>query len=1192
MTDEKDWDEQKKLTEYVIKKISDRITGNGEDVCIKNYPRDVYFVGNLRPKDQDLLDEIKTKPQYLNELSSKLSPVSFGAEFLLEFQQDKPTLEITLKWSCYYRVFPTYSEQKNYQLNSGMTEEENENIIDADGEAEEPNGDTNDLKINNATGSVTRNVQRFKSNNWDTFMKKFKKIPCSAVGILQVMKDDKGDYTADSFDLKKAIEQQTTNAKKILLNDKERYIADSDENLPVSIKNSVLDTEESYNSFIKNLKTDVIPTWDWDIKFNIKKWKYEDSGTKHELTIKFVNSSEIIKSSINKEGFFFDVGASFKLINCSLFPYRLTLAPKNFRYNSSLWGHGFNCGLEIQSYDSNHPSVLTTTNIPSYKQKRLTSRNSPKMLFSDLMIEPITHLKELLDSLKEYYKTWEEEHQNNKNKNEWTSNFECEFEGDFKKFKSEVEDFENGLNLLTNNSDLLTAFKLTNEVFKRAGEKSNPKKTSWRLFQIVFFVSQIPDIASLDPNIKVSNSHRDTVDIIYFPTGGGKTETYLAVTVFQVFFDRFRGKKGGVSVWTRFPLRLLSIQQMQRFADIIGIAELLRLKQKDSRLNGENVDSFAVGYFVGESSTPNEIVEPAKDDGPMIQLNWSIANDAKNRQKWRRIYKCPSCGTYTVTLEFDNDKIRLLHKCSNPYCAFPNGVIPVFIIDNEIYRYLPCVIVGTIDKLAGLGTQRKMSLLFGQADKKCEKHGYYKIICSQKHCTCKKFTRINPDSVSAPSLFVQDELHLLKEELGTFDSHYETFAQYLVKYSNKDVTLKIIASTATIEAYKRQIEHLYMRHTSRVFPGFGPALEQSFYTETFNYPQRTFIGIIPHNKTIFNSILELTRIYHETIQNLENMSPKDTNPYGGAISPGTLSWKNLMNNYDVTLSYFGANKELSSISTDINSAVNGILKNNGYNPLTIAELTGRTSTDEVSRTLNQLESDIYTEDSKLDTILATSMVSHGVDITRLNAMIFYGMPRGTGEYIQSSSRVGRMYSGIVFNCLHPARERDQSNYIYFEKHHEFLGQLVEPVAINRWSRLSVEKTLPGLFMSVLLQILANQDTSGNPNKLYKKDYVMGKITSGAIKTDDFVKILDETYLGDSDKFYFKNHLDQYNKFKNELDENIRSLADNISTPNPTATFVSETFNPRPMISLRDVDEQIEIVLDDVGTYWGNNMHKR
>ena len=199
------------------------------------------------------------------------------------------------------------------------------------------------------------------------------------------------------------------------------------------------------------------------------------------------------------------------------------------------------------------------------------------------------------------------------------------------------------------------------------------------------------------------------------------------------------------------------------------------------------------------------------------------------------------------------------------------------------------------------------------------------------------------------------------------------------------------------------------------------------------------------------------------------------NPFGGTLIPGTKEWLELIDFYATSLTYFSANRELNSIRTDIEGDVIPHLQRDGLMALDVSELTGSTSTDDVSRILEKLEKPAV-QGSMPATVLATSMVSHGVDVDRLNAMIFYGMPRQNAEYIQASSRVGRSHTGIVLTCHHPVRERDQSHYAYFLKYHEYLGQLVEPVAINRWSKFSITRTLPGLLAvsSFLCKIFIGQ----------------------------------------------------------------------------------------------------------------------
>jgi hypothetical protein len=338
------------------------------------------------------------------------------------------------------------------------------------------------------------------------------------------------------------------------------------------------------------------------------------------------------------------------------------------------------------------------------------------------------------------------------------------------------------LQLIETDPEVQLAFKLTNETFERTGNHPTKPKTSWRLFQIVFLVTQIPGLAALKTPTPAGLTEREMVDIIYFPTGGGKTEAYLGVLIFHCFFDRLRGKTAGVTAWLRFPLRLLTLQQTQRMADVIGMAELVRREQSDSRLS-KNVAGFAVGYFVGASSSPNKLnpFSPSAED----QVAWSKANDPGERDKWKRVVTCPACRMPTVRVDLDEPAVRIIHRCINANCAFPDGKIPIYIVDNEIYRYLPSVIVGTIDKLAGLGNQRKFSLILGAVTGICAKHGYLNGKCCQDECKDEKQWQKKgrvPNGLTGPTLFVQDELHLLREGLGTFDSHMKPLPR---NYSKK-----------------------------------------------------------------------------------------------------------------------------------------------------------------------------------------------------------------------------------------------------------------------------------------------------------------------------------------------------------------------------------------------------------------------
>lgn len=1199
--------EESQLAEYLVQRVCARASGRADAECLRNYPRDVYFIGNLRPKPLAEDNNTGDRPEHLRELLSKLSPVAFGTEFLLRPDAEEMEVLVKASWACYYRVFPTLTQQREHQqqqIAQGDSEATADNVAKEQGaekpdpaplglaaeaaDAEEPaeaeagtaaEEEQEERQAEEASPEVVESARDRRRSRvpQDSLFIRFRKIPCQAGGRIVLRCDTTGEWIADISDLQAALDQETARAQQVAMNDPERVRTAGILDDKVLVPETVLASETDFARFLHSLPTDVVPRWQWEVRSEIRQSEATSDPRERVWLLEFTNASPMSERAPNTEAFMFDAEAAFTFSGGQVLPFELALAPRGFRYDRNLWGRGFNCAIERLS---TAPSTFATTHTPIYRQMRYSTRTTPSARFADLAQNPLPVLEAIYEAMCAYQQVWNQTRQGYvQMAPHWEVQFGTEFDRDRQRFDREIERFLRGYQLIRDNTDVRLAFQLTNETFRRGDQR----KTDWRLFQIVFLVSQLPGIVALADPHSQDAMEREQVDIIYFPTGGGKTEAYLATLVFHCFFDRLRGKTAGVTAWTRFPLRLLTLQQTQRVADVIGVAELVRQEQTDPRLSRRDVDGFAVGYFVGAEATPNELLDPDKyryargDES----VTWSLANDSTARQRWQRVIRCPACRTMTVRVDFDPVKVRVIHRCSQPNCAFTGGVIPVYVVDNEIYRYLPCIIVGTIDKLAGLGNQHKLSQIFGQVDGRCTEHGYYKGKCCQKDCTdTKRLRAVVPRGLSGPTLFVQDELHLLKEGLGTFDAHYETFTQRLLQEFGQTTPLKVIASSATIEAFERQVEHLYGRNLThaRIFPGFGPTIGQSFYAETLDFPQRLYVGLIPHNKTIFNTILELVEIYHREIQHLQRLPHGALNPYGGILAPGTAEWHALLDFYITSLTYFLAGRELNSIRTDLEGDVNPNLCRDHLLPLDIHELTGSTGTNEVTRILERLEQ-TATSGAVADAVLATSMVSHGVDVDRFNAMIFYGMPRQNAEYIQASSRVGRLHVGVVFTCLHPARERDQSHYAYFVKFHEFLGQLVEPVAINRWSKFSVNRTLPGLFMGVLLQLLANRAGGTNPNLYYMLDFVKQKISAGSLQADDFISILEEAYLVE--------HATTIGEavFRDEIRRLVPQFLDQIIGAGASSKFVSDVLIPKPMRSLRDVDEAISIELDNAGTQW-------
>ena len=307
------------------------------------------------------------------------------------------------------------------------------------------------------------------------------------------------------------------------------------------------------------------------------------------------------------------------------------------------------------------------------------------------------------------------------------------------------------------------------------------KKQSFLIIRKIYHrsCSNVWILLACDENIMPPEDKDKTtlseVSLLYFPTGGGKTEAFLGVLVFNLFFDRFRGKSCGVTSILRYPLRLLSVQQVQRLANTLAQAELLR--RADPLI--KDTEEFSLGYFVGDNNTPNNI----KRDRAIRYRDMRQEEIDEDRI----LDICPFCGKPTVHLRFNEETYRLMHFCDNPGCS-SGEALPVYMVDTEIYRYLPSAIISTVDKMAILGNNPSFRNILAGAPMRCPKHGFTSTrkclvaqvsseFCDEEVQNFEEVTMYDP----APTLFIQDELHLIRESLSTYASHYESFVDYYVQ---------------------------------------------------------------------------------------------------------------------------------------------------------------------------------------------------------------------------------------------------------------------------------------------------------------------------------------------------------------------------------------------------------------------------
>ena len=855
----------------------------------------------------------------------------------------------------------------------------------------------------------------------------------------------------------------------------------------------------------------------------------------------------------------FNSGIRVKCRNTTLVPVELDYFSDDYKYDKYVYALGNNCNVECQ--DNN--TVIQTVHVPIFIQHRLKTNDSLAVKFEDLIQKPVPTLNTIHSKMLKELKYWEDDY---RSRNNLTSNGKRQFEHEIDAFRLEIKRFKTGIELIENYHMVRTAFQYMNRAFMMSAKGYD----SWRLFQIVFVVSLILDIVANEPDLDLDDELKgkaktNDTDILYFPTGGGKTEAFLGILVFNLFFDRLRGKECGVTALLKYPLRLLSVQQVQRVSNILATAEKIRINEA---LGGE---AFSLGYFVGEGNTPNKIDKELKKT-----LN-ELSPDEID-EKYRLLDVCPFCGSSLVHVIYDEKSNSLRHICSNPGCS-SKGVLPLFMVDDDIYRFIPSVIISTVDKMTAIGLNMRFHNLLCGATYKCPKHGYTaRSKCLADGCTCTPadFKRVYMKD-PAPTLLIQDELHLIKESLGAYDSHYETLIEYFVKnLSGCNRGIKVIGATATISAYADQARHLYWKNAIR-FPCASPYLDHNFYSKIdTNDVGRIIVGYAPFGKAIVNSVAYslqyLKRVIYELYRNPKQIFTIPGMNIDGTEEEQIAAARRLLEDYWIILEYNNVKMESNRVLQALEDPINTELIAEGIQPLIAKKMTGDDTFQEVRATLSSIEhAKSAINDLDFNMIAATSMISHGVDADRFNLMLFYGMPGNTAEYIQAYSRVGRKHTGVVIDIMRPSREKDQSYLKNFVKFHEYKDILVDSVSINRWATKAVENTLPGILSSLILNYYEYelQHSVGDVSKYgdLKKALVNDTITADMLK-DHAYQIYKCSDNDSSIGRLYRITIDRI------IDELVASLKNGSIAPK---TYLTEAFDRcycHVMSSLRDTDKQI------------------
>jgi len=818
--------------------------------------------------------------------------------------------------------------------------------------------------------------------------------------------------------------------------------------------------------------------------------RLQHSKKKFSFSNERLNSKAMFQAQIKVNGTTFLPYKQFTENN----PFDEELNTINFQYREE-FSFAIGHGCAVHWNDDKQPTELNTTFLPEVDIKSYS--NEFKEDFPE-GLKSITQLKklsiwsdlnddEIIDQLYLFvneYQKWIDKQITIKT----ADNFQNIKKNIIGKQSETFERLIKNIAFLKNNDDAFKSFKLANTAMfiqmfvsneKHFGKKNvelteidenikynnldyfrenttfNPK---YRPFQLAFFLLNLESLINPD-----SEDRNNIVDLLWFPTGGGKTEAYLALTAFTIISRRILNEDiaDGVAVIMRYTLRLLTAQQFERATKLILSLDFLRKQFNNNDEYYFGNTPISIGMWVGASSTPNSFTD-AKRIYDSISQNLIRANSGQNHdiQKANKypIENCSWCGCKIISKNKGNyfeqgyyattNSFKI--KCINTACTFSNE-LPIYFVDDKIYQTPPTLLFATVDKFAMISHREEGHKLFNSL----EKH------------------KLPPD------LIIQDELHLLSGPLGSITGIYESIVELLSTKGNRKP--KIIASTATTRNTAHQVEMLYGNRQLNIFPPMGLSYNDNFFSFVSKDSTRKHIGFMPTGKTGLNSQIQiLGNLFIARIELFKYLIENEKLTQEECI--------NKMNYFWTIVSFYNSLRDVGKIYNKVPAEILSLIKllHSRYNisrdkyafnwkglPSRTKELTSRIESNSIKKLLDQLEQSLslnkyegrdYVHQT-VDLVLASNMFSVGIDIKRLNVMLMNGQSKNVAEYIQASSRVGREDMGIVINLLDANRSRDKSYFENYVSFHNAYYKYVEPLSVTPFTEIAVDKVMASLLVA-------------------------------------------------------------------------------------------------------------------------------
>lgn len=927
-----------------------------------------------------------------------------------------------------------------------------------------------------------------------------------------------------------------------------------------------------------------------------------------ELYLENLSSSEEMKPFGFDRPILLDVRFTAQLVTGEHFKVPHRLRPEDYRYvaEDGLPGYGITCGLKQVDQNS-----FATDSLPRVAQPRVEAPRPEDVgmasfppHYASLAADPLPVLQAFLVALREYRDIWAREIALIDSSK---TDSILEAQADRAKFDRELTRIEDGVTLLQASPDLLQCFRWMNESMQKAIALQKKSFKGWHLFQLGFILTQMRAIYERHTDAESATPDADTADVLWFATGGGKTEAYLGIVALMMLYGRVKGRLYGCNAWMRFPLRMLSVQQFQRLSYVVAQANILRQREN---LGGH---PFTIGYYTG-GGTPGRI----SSNSEFYKKTFLPELSTERLAEYQFITDCPYCGTVKgITLARDYASSRLKHVCRNDACwsnqtagagthgESIKGEIGIYVSDEECYRYLPTVMVGTIDKLAVIAFNHRFAGFFGAFRHFCPEHGFTpeakcahnrivqkldgefdSVACGNNSRTSVLRTKLlDPMKDKGFAFLIQDELHLLRESLGNFDAHYETTLA-AIQIASGGRTPKVLAATATIKDLEDHIHHLYMKQACS-FPALGATRGESFYARR-SYDRDTGTPLV---RRWFSGILPISRGSNVTIRTVAEISSRFLDQVDAwrlalaAGESGLLAQLGLPveragealtyieKNLNTDLIYANMKRSITEVQRFLEegNARRGVVRD-------YKQLDGDTSLENIMAAIRHVEGKHPDDTSRH--VIATNVVSHGIDIAELNFMVFAGWPSSTSEYIQASARSGRVHPGVVIAVLSASKLFENNIFLNFQDYHFFLEKLVDSVPINRFAPNLLDRTLPGILAAILINLAPHSDAWGkdldkNVKSVYKVLNADGKARQAierwvlqALSVPTAMHVdFDPRILQDFHKALSKSVSAALHRLEHwsagRMDESISEAMTGI-------------FGHKPLQSFRDIEEQIQI----------------